>query len=141
MIFATSTAVLSEKMDKNFKRYNEEIEKYAKGWSLKRISKISLAIMRCALCEILYMDDVPENEIYAMVERHIISPEFAAKTADSAIILSEDESIRIMIGEEDHLRIQRSIRNRYPITISMGVGAAETPHEAQKLATIEYIYR
>ena len=40
------------------------------------------------------------------------------------------------LNEEDHLRIQRSIRNRYPITISMGVGAAETPHEAQKLATI-----
>ena len=28
VIFATSTSVLSEKMDKNFKRYNEEIEKY-----------------------------------------------------------------------------------------------------------------
>ena len=28
VIFATSTAVLSEKMSKNFKRYNEEIEKY-----------------------------------------------------------------------------------------------------------------
>ena len=28
VIFATSTKVLSEKMDKNFKRYNEEIEKY-----------------------------------------------------------------------------------------------------------------
>ncbi|MDO5824396.1 GTP cyclohydrolase III [Methanobrevibacter sp.] len=40
------------------------------------------------------------------------------------------------INEEDHLRIQRSIRNKYPITISMGVGAAKTPHEAQKLATI-----
>ena len=40
---------------------NEEIEKYAKGWSLKRISKIALAIMRCALCEIQYMDDVPEK--------------------------------------------------------------------------------
>ena len=40
------------------------------------------------------------------------------------------------LDEEDHLRIQRSIRNRYPITISMGVGAAKTPHEAQKLATI-----
>ena len=40
------------------------------------------------------------------------------------------------LDEEDHLRIQRSIKNRYPITISMGVGAAETPHEAQKLATI-----
>ena len=40
------------------------------------------------------------------------------------------------INEEDHLRIQRSIKNRYPVTISMGVGAAETPHEAQKLATV-----
>ena len=28
VIFATSTSVLSEKMDKNFKRYNEEIETY-----------------------------------------------------------------------------------------------------------------
>ncbi len=28
VIFATSTKVLSEKMNKNFKRYNEEIEKY-----------------------------------------------------------------------------------------------------------------
>ena len=37
------------------------IQKYAKGWSLKRISKISLAILRCALCEILYFEDVPEK--------------------------------------------------------------------------------
>lgn len=52
------------------------------------------------------MSDIPEIQRYAMVERHIISPEFAAKTDDSAIILSEDESISIMIGEEDHIRIQ-----------------------------------
>ena len=37
------------------------IEQHAKGWSLKRISKISLAILRCALCEILYSEDVPEK--------------------------------------------------------------------------------
>ncbi len=30
VIFATSTSVQSEKMDKNFKRYNEEIEEYNK---------------------------------------------------------------------------------------------------------------
>lgn len=52
------------------------------------------------------MSDVPENEIYAMVERHVISPEFASSTSKRAIILSEDESISIMIGEEDHIRIQ-----------------------------------
>ncbi|MBQ3816792.1 MAG: protein arginine kinase [Clostridia bacterium] len=52
------------------------------------------------------MDKVPENQVYAMVERHIISREFAANKAGRAIILSDDESISIMIGEEDHIRIQ-----------------------------------
>lgn len=52
------------------------------------------------------MASVPENEINAMVERHIISPEFAKRGGRSAIILSKDESISIMIGEEDHIRIQ-----------------------------------
>ena len=39
------------------------------------------------------------------------------------------------INEEDHKKIQESIRNRYPITISMGVAARPTPFEAQKVAT------
>lgn len=52
------------------------------------------------------MADVPQTEIAAMVERHIISPEFAEENADRAIIISTDESISIMIGEEDHVRIQ-----------------------------------
>ena len=52
------------------------------------------------------MKDIPENEIFAMVERHIISPEFVSKKSGRAIIISEDESICIMIGEEDHIRIQ-----------------------------------
>lgn len=52
------------------------------------------------------MQNIPENEIMSMVERHIISPEFAKNTNGKAIILSNDESISIMIGEEDHIRIQ-----------------------------------
>jgi GTP cyclohydrolase IIa len=36
---------------------------------------------------------------------------------------------------QDHKRIQDSIRNRYPITISMGVGCAKTAYEAQEIAT------
>ena len=52
------------------------------------------------------MKNVPQTEIMAMVERHVISPEFAAGNEERAIILSDDESISIMIGEEDHIRIQ-----------------------------------
>ncbi len=35
------------------------IEKYSKGWKLVRISKITASILRAAMYEILYMDDVP----------------------------------------------------------------------------------
>ncbi len=52
------------------------------------------------------MNDVPETEVYAMVERHIISLEFAQNRRNKAIIISDDESICVMIGEEDHIRIQ-----------------------------------
>ena len=52
------------------------------------------------------MSNVPSIEVKAMVARHIISPEFAISNAERAIILSGDESISIMIGEEDHIRIQ-----------------------------------
>ncbi len=54
----------------------------------------------------ILMKDIPENERFSMVERHIISREFALNCEDRAIIISEDESICIMIGEEDHIRIQ-----------------------------------
>lgn len=37
------------------------IEKYSRGWKLSRISKIALSILRTALFEVLYMDDVPDS--------------------------------------------------------------------------------
>ena len=40
----------------------------------------------------------------ALVEQHLISPAFAK--GDGALMLSKDHSISIMIGEEDHLRLQ-----------------------------------
>lgn len=38
---------------------DRHIENFAKGWKVERISKTASAIMRCAMCEILYMDDIP----------------------------------------------------------------------------------
>ena len=43
----------------------------------------------------------------SLVEKHIISPNFALKKEDNgAILINDDENISIMINEEDHLRIQ-----------------------------------
>lgn len=50
------------------------ISKYAKGWTINRISKISLAILRCAICEMLYMEDVTDsvaiNEAVEIAKRY-----------------------------------------------------------------------
>ena len=35
------------------------IERYARGWAIDRISRTALAVLRCAVCEILYMEDIP----------------------------------------------------------------------------------
>ncbi|WMJ89629.1 protein arginine kinase [Anaerocolumna sp. MB42-C2] len=51
-------------------------------------------------------DVLGDTEKTAMVERHIISPLLVAKEQSTGLILSSDESISIMINEEDHIRIQ-----------------------------------
>ena len=52
------------------------------------------------------MENIPEIERFAMVERHIISKNFALNYKNRAIIISDDESVCVMLGEEDHIRIQ-----------------------------------
>ena len=60
---------------------NNEIEQYSRGWRLDRISKIAATILRCAMCEILYIDDVPAgaaaNEAVELAKRYE-EPETAA---------------------------------------------------------------
>ena len=38
---------------------NAVIEKYARDWKVERISKIAATILRCAIAEILYLEEVP----------------------------------------------------------------------------------
>ncbi|MDF2543996.1 MAG: putative ATP:guanido phosphotransferase Hore [Herbinix sp.] len=54
-------------------------------------------------CSVSTLSDIDKT---AMVERHIVSPLLAEKKQVTGLILSEDETISIMINEEDHIRIQ-----------------------------------
>ena len=42
----------------------------------------------------------------SLIEKHIISPEFAVNTEKGVLLISEEENIAIMLNEEDHIRIQ-----------------------------------
>jgi protein arginine kinase len=55
-----------------------------------------------------------------LVERHLMSPNFAAGDSSRALYISEDERVSIMINEEDHLRIQALAPGR----------DSDTPYEA-----------
>ena len=45
----------------NIPEIDAYIDKCAEKWSTKRISRVSLSILRIAIYEILYVNDVPEN--------------------------------------------------------------------------------
>lgn len=43
----------------NLENINELIEKYTEGWTLERLPKVDLSILRIAFYEILYREDIP----------------------------------------------------------------------------------
>lgn len=52
------------------------------------------------------MDDLQSIEKQALVEKHMISPYLAKEANAGAVLINENESVSIMVNEEDHLRIQ-----------------------------------
>ncbi|SCY98676.1 transcription antitermination factor NusB [Alkaliphilus peptidifermentans] len=43
----------------NLKEIDTTIDSYSKSWKIDRIAKVDLAILRLALAEILYLDEIP----------------------------------------------------------------------------------
>jgi len=52
------------------------------------------------------LKELSQIERVSLVERHLVSPEFISHPEGRAVLLMKDESVSIMVNEEDHLRIQ-----------------------------------
>ena len=48
-----------KKFEENSSEIDNYIKRFVKDWSFNRIAKVDLAILRLAICEILYCDDIP----------------------------------------------------------------------------------
>ncbi|MEE1002610.1 MAG: protein arginine kinase [Acutalibacteraceae bacterium] len=73
------------------------------------IQKVSDAVFKSEVgkdYKFIDMDKISETEAIFLAERHLISPEFIKNTKGRALILKNDESVSVMINEEDHIRIQ-----------------------------------
>lgn len=74
---------LATKTVENIEEIDAKIQEFAVGWTLSRITKVSLSILRIAVCEILYMSDIPVGvSINEAVE---LAKQYAGKE-DSAFI-------------------------------------------------------
>lgn len=56
--------------------------------------------------EYIDMQKLTPARAMSLAEKHLVSPEFAQEREGRALLLKSDESVSIMINEEDHLRIQ-----------------------------------
>ena len=55
----------------------------------------------------LKLDNIDDITKISLMEKHLISPDFAMNSKpNKAILINDDENICIMINEEDHLRMQ-----------------------------------
>ncbi len=69
------------------------------------IDKVSVPLEAAGFRKILFSDLSPVMAT-SYVEKHYISPDFAAKDGPRALFLLEKEGLAVMVGEEDHVRIQ-----------------------------------
>lgn len=52
------------------------------------------------------LEDLTPAQCVSLVEKHLVSPEFISNTSGRALMLSSDNSMSIMLNEEDHIRLQ-----------------------------------
>jgi protein arginine kinase len=52
------------------------------------------------------MDNLTTLDKQILVERHLISREHAAKSSGSGLVLNREETLCVMLNEEDHMRMQ-----------------------------------
>ncbi len=52
------------------------------------------------------IDELSELEKQILVERHLISRELSGMKSGAGVVISKDQTVSVMINEEDHLRIQ-----------------------------------
>lgn len=82
-------------VDEKREELDTEIEKYLKNWTLPRISKVALAVLRIAMYEMLYCGDM-DNDV-AISEAVKIAQEYTTKDDVSfinGVLASAEKAMR-----------------------------------------------
>ncbi|MCR8846676.1 protein arginine kinase [Paenibacillus sp. SC116] len=76
--------------------------------SLSRLTKVteSSDFSQLGHFQAIALTELTDMERQVLVEKHLISPNLANESRNGGLLLKDDESVSIMLNEEDHLRIQ-----------------------------------
>ncbi len=71
------------------------------------------------------MNTLQSNERRLLVERHLISPALAESKGQRGLLFNPDESLSVMINEEDHMRLQAILPGLQPMQAWQEVNALD----------------
>ena len=122
-------------------RFARNLEEYPFGQRLSDKSADEVIEKVCAAlpeysCERFF--DANEAKLRSYMEMHYVSPEFASSNKHRALLSGEGGHVKIMVCEEDHLRIQSIVSGFDPKrAFELAAGADETLGKSLKLAFSE----
>lgn len=86
---------LTVKVTENLEEINAAIERNSVKWKMNRISKVALAVMRLAICEILYYDDIPVgvsiNEAVELCKKYASKDDYSFVNGILSAIAKEEK--------------------------------------------------
>ena len=86
---------LAVKVTENLEPIDAAIERNSVKWKMNRISKVALAVMRLAICEILYYDDIPVgvsiNEAVELCKKYAAKDDYSFVNGILSAIAKEEK--------------------------------------------------
>lgn len=70
------------------------------------VKKVNRALVKCGTFNLYFASNLSDMKLEAMRERHLISNEFIENRAASAALVNSDETVSVMVCEEDVIREQ-----------------------------------
>jgi protein arginine kinase len=87
-------------------RFTHNCDNAELGAILRKSLEAARATRALARGRYVPMGEISTLERQLLAERHLISREFLGQSANRGVFFVDDESVSLMINEEDHLRIQ-----------------------------------
>lgn len=98
------------RLARNLRKYNF-YNKLSSDDALKMIQDVKSSLLDSRTVfgqqfEYIPINTMNDNEKFSLVEKHVISPELMRNNKPCGVLVKDDETISIMLNEEDHIRIQ-----------------------------------